>query len=433
VSRLLRLYEKKRGHRRTGSSKLGSVGEACFFGIFFLLGLATLIVMLLAVVWPEWRANRHFVATTCTVLEKRIDIKPGENGPTFGPQIKIAYQVNGKAYSPNTYDARRSYFGDKAKAEAALAAFELQKQYTCWYDPLRPENAVLVRGYSGWQYLLLLVPIAFLAIGGGGFAYTVLQWGTSTERRSALTQRAGNFDLLNEPDNERVIYPNIPADVDVKNSPGVVLAYRLPIASKPGWQLFAAFVACLFWNGITSIFVVIAVRSHLQGNPEWFLTVFIIPFVLIGLLLIYSLVRQLLITAGVGPTRLEISAHPLHPGEACEVMISQAGRLTMNTLQVRLVCDEHATYRQGTDTRSEERRVYSVELYERKDFAIDQAIPLEERCKLQVPASAMHSFKSTHNEIRWKLIVKGDVAGWPNFEREFRILVFPAAHRGSSE
>ena len=42
----------------------------------------------------------------------------------------------------------------------------------------------------------------------------------------------------------------------------------------------------LFWNGIVSIFVYNVVKSYLDGRPEICLTIFLIPFVLIGLGLI---------------------------------------------------------------------------------------------------------------------------------------------------
>ena len=37
----------------------------------------------------------------------------------------------------------------------------------------------------------------------------------------------------------------------------------------------------------------------------------------------------------------------------------------------------------------------------------------------------MHSFRSEHNEISWKLLVKGAVAGWPDYERSFPVIVHP--------
>jgi hypothetical protein len=42
-----------------------------------------------------------------------------------------------------------------------------------------------------------------------------------------------------------------------------------------------------------------------------------------------------------------------------------------------------------------------------------------------VPEGAMHSFAANYNEVSWKLIVKGNVDGWPPYEREFQIVVNP--------
>jgi len=51
---------------------------------------------------------------------------------------------------------------------------------------------------------------------------------------------------------------------------------------------------------------------------------------------------------------------------------------------------------------------------------------LEARAELRLPRGAMHSFLAEHNQVRWKLVVRGDIAGWPTFEREFPIVVQPS-------
>jgi hypothetical protein len=104
------------------------------------------------------------------------------------------------------------------------------------------------------------------------------------------------------------------------------------------------------------------------------------------------------------------------------------GRLNMKSLEVWLACDERATYRQGTDTRTESRRVFQQRCYLRENFEIAQGLPFESRCQLAVPAGAMHSFQSNHNEVSWRLIVKGIVQGRPEFQREFQIVVNPGGN-----
>lgn len=427
MSRFFRLYEKKRGDRRTGSKAVGSLGEALFFGVFFTVGCAAIAYLLAALAWPEWRANRQFAPTTCVVLAKQIGRSTAPESPdTYRPEFRVRYSVDGQEYvEESVYDVTGSYLADRAAVEAILAEFEIGREYPCWYDPIDPHRVVLARGYSPWLYVSLLIPLSFIIIGGGRLIYTLLHWNASDERRAMLTQRAAQLDLF-EIESDTHAFPTVPADTNLTNSPGTTLAYRLPIAATMGWKLFATAVACLLWNGIVAIFVVMAASSFAQGNPDWMLTLFVIPFVVAGIGLTVYLIRQILITTGVGPTRVEISAHPLAPGEPYDVFLSQAGRLAMNSLEVWLACDEKATYRQGTDTRTEIRRVYQDRCFVRSNFEIHQGLPFESRCSVHVPEGAMHSFHSDHNEVSWKLVVKGSVAGWPDYEREFQIVVNPA-------
>ncbi len=426
MARSFRYYEKKRGNRSTGSSKLGSAGEALFFAIFLLIGCGVLAVLFTTLVVPEWRVNHEFVEHTCVVLDKRIGESHSDEGTRYRPEIKIRYQIDGQTYVRWTYDISMSYSSGRSDKQAILSQFTVDeknpKEYRCWYDPADPSVAVLVRGYTWWIWLVFIVPVSFIVISGGGFVYSVLHWGKSAERCAAMTRR-DLFNTNNEPQRK---FPNIPDCADITNSPGTRLKFRLPIASSPAWILFGVLMACLLWNGIVSVFVVFAVGGYLKGNPDWFLTLFIIPFVLVGIGLIAFFIRQLLVTTGIGPTLVEISDHPLYPRDRCRLFVTQSGQLMMNSIQVLLVCEEEATYRQGTNTRTETRDVYRQEILRREAFEVHRGLPFEAECELGIPAGAMHSFKADHNEINWKVVVKGDVAGWPDYKRSFPVIIQPA-------
>jgi len=435
LSRFFRLYEKKRGNRRTGSQTVGNLGEALFFGIFFVIGCGALAYMLVALVWPEWRANRQFDETTCTILEKRIGTPPPATTPgsefepaMFRPEFKVRYETPDGTYeADNVYDATNLYSSDEAKVRAVLDQFEVGGKYPGWYDPLDPSRVVLARGYSAWLYVSLLIPFSFLVIGGGRMIYALVHWNASDERRSVIEQRAGQLDLFEVPTGERD-FPTVPTDANLTNSPGTTLAYRLPISTAPGWKLVATVAACVCWNAIVVLFAAIALGGFARGEPDWVLTASLLPFVIGGVWLIVFLTRQLMTATGIGPTRIEISAHPLVPGQPYEIFLSQAGRLDMQSLEVWLACDERATFRQGTDTRSETRRVFDQRFFLREDFQIAQGLPFESRCQIAVPAGAMHSFLTSHNEVSWKLIVRGSVRGKPEYQREFQIVVNPGSN-----
>jgi hypothetical protein len=428
LSRFFRLYEKKRGDRRTGSKTVGSLGEALFFGTFFIVGCGAFAYMLAALIWPEWRANRQFAPTRCMVLDKQIGRSSAHNEAAFRPEFRIRYKVDDQEFLEEAvYDVTQLYTADEQAVKAVLDRFEVGHQYPCWYDPIDPHRVVLARGYSLWLYVSLLIPLSFIIIGGGRLIYTLIHWNASEERRALLTQRAAQLDLFEVEGNGHG-FPTVPTDANLTNSPGTTLAYRLPIATTTGWTLFASSMACLLWNGIVAIFVVMAASSFARGQPDWMLTLFITPFAIAGACLLVYLIRQIMVTTGVGPTRIEISAHPLTPGEPYELFLSQAGRLAMNWLEVWLACDEKATFRQGTDTRTEIRRVYQDRCFVRANFEIHQGLPFESRCRIRVPEGAMHSFHANHNEVSWKLVVKGSVVGWPDYQREFQIVVNPATN-----
>jgi hypothetical protein len=122
---------------------------------------------------------------------------------------------------------------------------------------------------------------------------------------------------------------------------------------------------------------------------------------------------------------VEISDHPLCPGKSCRLFLSQAGRLTVNRLAVSLVCAETATYRQGTDTRTESREVVRRELLDRDNFKIEPGVTFECEIGLDVPDDAMHSFTADHNDIAWTIVVEADVAGRPFTRRAFPVVIRP--------
>jgi hypothetical protein len=179
-------------------------------------------------------------------------------------------------------------------------------------------------------------------------------------------------------------------------------------------------------SAIAAVLMVLAIGSFRSGKPEWFLTVVAISLVMVGVWAIYYFVRQMAILTGIGPTGVEISAHPFLPGNRYRVFISQAGRLHMRILELVLVCEEEATYHQGTDVRTDRAKVFAQQVFCRRNFDIKPGSPLEQECQIEIPSGAMHSFKSSCNAVQWKLLVRGHSRGWPRFERSFPVIVQPS-------
>jgi hypothetical protein len=258
----------------------------------------------------------------------------------------------------------------------------------------------------------------------------VLLWQTaaSIERRTAAVQKATGWELPGtQPKLVRPPLPTVPPIEAVTDSPGVRLAYRLPIDAASGWVSFTMAAVCLVWNTLVAIFVGQIIRQHLAGEPNWLLTWLMVPFVLAGLWTLLALGRQVLFNLAMGTTCVEVSTHPLFPGGAFRGFVSQTGRLHARWFQVQLVCDEHAIYQQGTDTRRDTHRVYRATAFSQRKFDIEPHQAFQTEFEFVVPPDAMHSFVSPHNAVIWTLVVRGRMARWGDFERRFPVYVYPAS------
>lgn len=336
--RYIRIWEKKRGTRRTGSTKAGLLGETLFYAVLFLLGVVTLAALL------------------------------GSSAVTPDPRY-----------------------------------------YTFGY------------GF----YLMVLVLTSFIIIGGVGLTYGLLEVGASAERRKAMARRAATLDLLKEARTAPQDLPTVPSDANLTNSPGVELAYRLPRRESPVWQLTLPALFCATWSGVAGVLITIIVNSIRAGDPRWSLVVFAVPFTGCGLWAVRFFFQELLVLTVVGPTQVEISAHPLRPGQRCELYLSQGGRLKMQRLEVRLICLEEATFHQGTDIRTETHVVQCLDLVQCGPFSIDPSQPFEHRFSVRIPDEAMHSFVARNNAIHWRLEVEGEPESWPTFVRTYPLVVHP--------
>ena len=410
------------------------VGETLFFTVFLLGGIGGLIVLYSLVVVPQWQANTEFVSHHCKVLDKRIGEKEGDDGILYRPEIQVEYFINGEkfvvwTYDIWTFDPTGGYSAGKDDKAQALDRFEAGLLYPCWYDPEDPSRVVLVREYRWWLGLLFILPIAFILIGSARLIYILFLLGKSAERRSAFTQKAANLATFDDSGKGLADYPAIPGDFNLTDSPGTTLAYRLPISSTPSWIMVVTIAVSVVWNGIVAWLLFIAVRGHLRGEHDWLLTLFVLVFAIAGAVLIYYAVRHAMTTTGIGPTLLEISHQPLRPGSEYQLFISQTGRLKLRRFEVKLVCEEEATFRHGTDTRKESCRISEQQIFEQEELEVVRGVPFEVSRNVHLPENVMHSFKAAHNEVNWRFVVRGDVQGWPGFERSFPVLVYPGEKR----
>ena len=431
--RLPRFFAKKRGHRRTGSREWGVVGDGLFHALLLAGGLFFGGLLASGVAAPEWRINHDYLESQCTILAKGLarmtfEDPPGAVNTLWQPRLRVRYTAGERIHEAWTKGTSTQATSDRAAALARLSAWHLGDRARCWYDPASPETVVLERGYNWWLWLLaLLLPGALVLIGGAGIVRVLRTWGKSEERRAASAGLTELLDPLAHPASTAPGHPAVPSWDDLVNSPGTILRYRLPIESPENWTLVGLGLFATLWNAVLIVLAVGAGLDLLGGRIDWWLFALLVPFLGVGIGGVVLFIQRLFLATVVGPTQVEISDHPLVPGGRYDVLLAQGGTGTFRHLEMSLELEEQATFRQGTDTRTEHVTVWRKRVVEFRDVSPAPDARFEAWVTIEVPPDAMHSFASAHNAVRWRLIVRGVTERWPDFSRVFPVVVFPPA------
>lgn len=278
-------------------------------------------------------------------------------------------------------------------------------------------------GLASWIFGIL--GLAAVVSGVAGLTYRLVRVGASSERRSALATRASSIEIIVPQADGTEKMPSVPRGDFLTDSPGERLTYRLAAENRAGSELVGPTLLALLWNAVWFILLAVVVLGFWYGSPRYILTGLLIPFGAVGYWSFRFFLAQLRRSAGIGPTIVEISDHPLHPGCKYRLYVSQSGRLRLRRLSVRVACEEETVYRQGTDVRVERYEVFTQELCSERDVRVDPQGPWEQQFTIDMPSNVMHSFVGSHNAVRWKVIVSGEARPWPSFCRSFPVVVHP--------
>ncbi|MBS0205746.1 MAG: DUF3592 domain-containing protein [Planctomycetes bacterium] len=385
------------------SARRNSGFSGCFLwifgGIFFSVGAVATFFMTVSPLRGMYQA-RNWTATPCEIVSSTLQ------GEDDSKQLVVVYKYS---FENQEYQSSRYCFHEIATNTSpgwkrkVLAAHRPGTQTTCYVNPGAPAEAVIERGWVPDMWWCLF-PLPFLVVGGGILIFATR--GTSaTPERSLWRHNPSPFEDLDS------------ADDDVDTGP-----VTLKPEVSPVQMLIGAIVVAVFWNGIVSIFVWQISSEFLQGKGiEWFPTLFLIPFVLVGLGLVCFILYSLLALFNPRPTLVvNTSAIPL--GEKLSVQWSLSGRTeSIRELKITLTGIEKATYRRGTTTATDTSTFENLVIVETTEpFDMEQGT-----ASVTIPADTMHSFDAAHNKIAWTLTVRGEIPWWPDVSASFPIVVLP--------
>jgi hypothetical protein len=384
--------------RRTTGTATG-----CLVAFFALFALAGAVAFWFAVLRPlvSVVAARSWRETPCIVLTSRVGESSDSDSTTYKVEVLYAYTVDGRSYQSDRYSFETGSSSTRGWKEKAVASLSPGTRTTCWVDPADPRQAVISRGFSRDLFFLVPLTSVFLLVGVGGMVWVL------KASRSAAALRAG-----------------VPVETPFGVAPpagAVTGALELRPTATPLGKLVGVTILTLFWNGIISVFVWKMVESWRNGSPDGCLTTFLIPFVVIGLLLLFSTFHQLLVLFNPR-VHLTLTPGALTPGGIAYLEWRLSGRGGgVRRLRILLEGREEARYRRGTSTYTDRNTFATVTV-------VDTSQPFEipaGNARVDVPAETVPSFTATHNKIVWSLKVACEIPGWPDSDDEYEVLVQP--------
>jgi hypothetical protein len=383
-----------------------------FFAIFFFAGLGTSLFF----IRPALKniAARSWPEVPCVVLSSDVRSHSGsKGGSTYSVDILYQYEIGGRSYRSNQFHFMGGSSGGYEAKAAVVAQNPPGTRRVCYVNPADPTDAVLQRSFDR-EYIVAIVPAIFTLVGLGGI---LLVLRAVRKQRAALAGAAaagaspgGRFVEAEEGDGPEESGP-------------VVL--KPPSALG---KLFGMIFLAVFWNGIVSVFFWQMLKGWKTGSAPVGLTIFLIPFVLIGLAFIVGIGYFFLALFNPRP-RLTLSRRRIPLGGSATLEWSFSGAASRITrVLVRVEGREECRYRRGTTTYTDKNVFATIPVFD----APGEAGARAGNASFTIPAPAMHSFSAPDNKIIWTLKFTGEIPKWPDVSEDFELDVRPLRPGSSS-
>ena len=361
-------------------------------GLLFAVVGGAVFTFLFAVPFVRTLASAGWEARPCTVARSTVRSWSTDDGTSYRADILYKYSAHGREWRSNRVTFFSALSSGRGEARAIRDRYPAGSNLTAWVDPADPARSVLEREFRP-RYLLGLLPLLFLFAGAAlmRFGWKQLHAG-------------GEFE-------ERRPEPATPDATPVTLKPQLS-----PVGKVAGTLFFA-----LFWNGIVSIFVWQAWKGWQAGHPDWFLTIFIIPFVLVGMASFVFVGHFTLALANPRP-RVTMQGGEPCLGDDFRIEWMFTGRSSrLSHLRISLEGREEATYRRGTDTVTEREVFATITLV---DTANGWEIP-RGSAAVPIPDDTMHTFTGPSNKVVWEIKVAGEIQRWPDVDQNFPVTLHP--------
>ena len=393
--------------------KLGStVAGMRRFGVaMLLLGLAFIVGCLYGVFGYALPAIERvhdaeaWAPNECRITSAWVRSDFGENA-TYKPQVTYTWEVDGTTYSGTRFSFI-DFSPSEREGQRIVTELKRQGRVPCFVNPDDPEDAVLFRD--------LTPPVSFWLTTTAGFGMSLFMFvigvrssmGTKETLQLALTEAAANRSM--------VPTPEPPWDGGGAER---IEVFTLTDAEPPSRSLPKMAGIAVGWNLVVGPVVYLEAAAG-----SWCNVTLLLPLVAVGVYAVREVARLLLSTFNA-KAELVLSHHPVVLGEPVGLLWRLKGRTgQLDSLTIKLLCEQRVRYHDGDAAQVHTTVLHQEDL--RAHEAMDSKTSGE--ATFEVPTRLSRSWDDGKTEVRWSIVVEGDVASWPDIAARFPVTVVPAS------
>ncbi|MDD5727458.1 MAG: DUF3592 domain-containing protein [Victivallales bacterium] len=360
-----------------------------FFGIFLLAGCGGVWTLAGYPLYKR-KQSQNWERIPCVITTSRVKISSGKN-TAYSIDIAFRYKYKGIEYIGGTYDFVLGSDSDHQSKSRITKRYPPGTCTFCYVNPGDPLEAVLSRECRlSWPGIIGIS--VFVLAGAGGIIGVLCKRGKKQAVCFETEQPAANRETI------------------------------LKMKNPPLKKFFIALFIMLFWNGIISVFVIDAVKSWGTDNVEWFLSIFMIPFVLVGLALFVGVCYCFI---ALFNSRVSVSVNNPSPrlGEKISLTWRIHDSRKVDRLQIYLQGVETVIYPSGkNNSRTVKNNVFEqltvIDTDNREAIHTGRAF-------VTVPRNSMHSFTADNTKIIWQAVLHANIRRRPDIKGEYVINVLP--------
>ncbi|MFZ0548264.1 MAG: DUF3592 domain-containing protein [Candidatus Promineifilaceae bacterium] len=142
------------------SGCLGSLGILAIFGLIG-AGLSYWGWTIL----QDAKASASWPTASGLVTSSEVSHSTDSDGnDSYSPEVDYQYQVDGQSIVNSQIKFGENSYGNRRKAEEIAGNYPVGQQVTVYYDPERPDKAVLEPGVTAGSYIVLGIGVFFILV-----------------------------------------------------------------------------------------------------------------------------------------------------------------------------------------------------------------------------------------------------------------------------